>query len=290
MIIPYNARSLPALIHSLNLLIMKRILVPTDFSPAALNALNYAADMAVQLDLSVTLLHMYQVPVSLSETPTVMISVDELEKSARRRLSEAAQDLARVKAEHLVVHTEALMGDVGEELENYCRKHDPFAVVMGSTGHSALEQTLFGSTTLSAVKQISWPVMSIPTGSIFGKGIHKIGLAWDFSKDDDHLPVRKLHQLASVLKANFEVLHVGTGTTPVIHAAVEQRLSPLHPTYHFIQHADLGEGLNEYASQNNLDLLIILPRHHGFLESLFSKSHTKEVLQEARLPVMSIHE
>ena len=43
---------------------MKTILVATDFSSVALNATNYAADMALAINADILLLHVYQIPVS----------------------------------------------------------------------------------------------------------------------------------------------------------------------------------------------------------------------------------
>ena len=63
---------------------MKTIIVPTDFSPIATNAMNFAADMAANIDASVMLFHVYQVPVSMSDVPVVMVSAEELRRSSER--------------------------------------------------------------------------------------------------------------------------------------------------------------------------------------------------------------
>ena len=52
---------------------MKTIIVPTDFSPIATNAMNFAADMAVNINASLMLLHVYQVPVSMPDVPVVLM-------------------------------------------------------------------------------------------------------------------------------------------------------------------------------------------------------------------------
>ena len=48
---------------------MKTIIVATDFSSTALNAANYAADMALAINADLLLLYVYQLPVSYSEVP-----------------------------------------------------------------------------------------------------------------------------------------------------------------------------------------------------------------------------
>ena len=65
---------------------MKKIIIPTDFSPAALNATHYAMDMALAINGSLHLLHIYQLPISVTDAPLVLISVDELKENAEKKL------------------------------------------------------------------------------------------------------------------------------------------------------------------------------------------------------------
>jgi nucleotide-binding universal stress UspA family protein len=150
---------------------MKTIIVATDFSPAALNATNYAADMALALKANLTLFHVYQLPLSVSDTPIVLLSVEELKESAESKLAQLKKDLLHITPGNIEINTEARMGNLPDELENFCSTHKPFAVVMGKKGHSALERALFGSNTLSVIKHITWPVICIPPGKEYGAGL-----------------------------------------------------------------------------------------------------------------------
>ena len=85
---------------------MKTIIVPTDFSPIATNAMNFAADMAMGINASVLLLHVYQVPVSVSEVPVVLMSADDLKKSSDEKLEEVKQSLSHITSGKLKIYTE----------------------------------------------------------------------------------------------------------------------------------------------------------------------------------------
>jgi nucleotide-binding universal stress UspA family protein len=65
-------------------------------------------------------------------------------------------------------------------------------------------------------------------------------------------------------------------------------LSGLNPTYDFIENKDVDEGINEFATKNNLDLIITLPKKHRFIESLFEKSFTRELIHHTSIPLMCI--
>ena len=65
---------------------MKTILMATDFSPAALNAANYAADMALAINADMLLLHVYQIPVTFSEVP-VAVNPEDMQWNAENEIN-----------------------------------------------------------------------------------------------------------------------------------------------------------------------------------------------------------
>src|SRR6266487_6675878 len=143
---------------------MKTIIVPTDFSSISNNAMDYAVGLAKQTGSSVVLFHAYQVPVSMTDVPIVLVSVEELQKNAESKMADVKKLLEQKTGDSLKIYTETKLGDAIDELENLCQKIKPFAVVMGTKGATGLERVLFGSTTLIAIKHLTWPVIVVPPG------------------------------------------------------------------------------------------------------------------------------
>ena len=54
---------------TLEIKFMKTIIAPTDFSPISLNAVNYAADMAVSINADLSLLYVCLLPITYGEAP-----------------------------------------------------------------------------------------------------------------------------------------------------------------------------------------------------------------------------
>jgi nucleotide-binding universal stress UspA family protein len=273
---------------------MKTLLVPTDFSPAALNAANYAADMALAIGADLLLFHVYQVPVAVTDVPLVFISVDDLRTSAVQKLEKLKGDLEHVSSHQLKIEIEARLGNTADELENICDAIKPFAVVMGSMGHSAIERTLFGSTTLSAIRNLTWPVICVPRGKEYGLGIKKIGLACDLHEVEETTPFEAIINFVLEMNAEFHVLTVEKpGTTQDLAeqtAILGTSIRQINPRFHFIDHKDIEDGINEFAEKNNLDLIIAIPKKHKLLEGIFKPSSTKQLVFESHIPVMCIHE
>jgi nucleotide-binding universal stress UspA family protein len=274
---------------------MRTILVPTDFSAIATNALHYAIEMANTIKANLMLLHVYQVPVSYTDAPIVMVSVDELRHAAEKRMEQLKEMVRKIVLPEQKIYTETRLGNITDELESICEKIKPFAVVMGTKGASAFERVVFGSNTLSAIRHLHIPVICVPPGKTFGKGIKKIGFACDCKEVVATTPTRIIRDLVKNFDAELHVLNVNTDgkreeEKPEQTVLLETLLSDLHPEYHFLEHTDIEDAINEFAEKNNLDLVISIPKQHKLVEKIFRKSSTRQLVYESHVPVMCIHE
>ncbi len=275
---------------------MKTIIIPTDFSPVATNAMNYGIDMAKAIHASVLLYHVYQVPVSISDTPVLLLSVDDLKRNAEEKIA-----ALKAQAEHIVsgsikIYAETQLGNVADEIENLCKRINPFAVVMGTKGHSGIEKVVFGSNTISVVKHLTWPVICVPPGKEYGTGIKKIGFACDFKNVVETTPTHFIKTFVNEFNAELHVLNVDhhnkhfTNEVPQQSALLHTLLEDAKPQYHFIDNKDIEDGINDFAEHNNLDLVITIPKKHKLLEGLFRPSSVKQLVFHSHVPVMCVHE
>jgi nucleotide-binding universal stress UspA family protein len=273
---------------------MRTIIIPTDFSPAAVNAMNYGLDMALAVNASVILFHAYSVPISMTDVPVMLVSVEELEKNAQQQMRSLKEKAEHVVSGKIKITTESRLGDSVDELEQLCERVQPFVVVMGTRDSSGLERTLFGSTTMAAVRRLKWPVIAVPPGKEYGQGIRKIGFACDFKNVVDSIPAEVIKDLVKEFHAEFHVLNVSPDgknidTSEGEFVLLKNMLEDAGPVYEFIKNDDVEEGINEFAETNNLDLVIMIPRKHNLLDGIFKKHHTKKLVFHSHIPVMCAH-
>jgi nucleotide-binding universal stress UspA family protein len=275
---------------------MKTIIIPTDFSSGASNAVNYAVALAKDTGSSILLFHAYQIPIAVTEVPVVMISDEEMRKSAQSGLNDLKAGIEHITAGSVTIYTEARLGDTIDELEALCNHIKPFAVVMGSKGLSSMEQALFGSTTLKAIRHITCPVITVPENKEYGDGIKKIGFACDFKEVVKTTPVSFIKEVVKQFNAELHILNVDhhhkhfKAETPEESLLLHTMLEDLNPVYDFIEHADIEDGINDFAEKNNLDLIIAIPKKHKLLEGLFRSSSSKQLIFQSKVPVMCVHE
>ena len=276
---------------------MKTIIVPTDFSPVSINAVNFAADMAIAINANILLFNVYNIPVAFSSgVPLMLISVDELKQTCEFQLEQLKTKILHVTSGKIKVTTESRMGNIVDELEELCTHIQPFAVVMGAKGKTGVEKLVFGSTTLTAIRHLTWPVICVPQGKEYGKGIKKIGFACDFRQVVEITPVQFIKQMVKEFNAELHILNVDykekhfRPETPEQSFLLHNLLKDINPNYHFINNADIEDGINDFAETNNLDLVIAIPRKHRLLEGIFKPSSTRQLVFQSHIPIMCVHE
>jgi nucleotide-binding universal stress UspA family protein len=261
---------------------MKTLLVPTDFSPSSENAARYAAELARLIKAKIRLVHVYQVPVTVSDVPVLMVSSDELEKNAKRGL-QRVRDLLANQFPGLEIETETRLGDVADELEEVTNDTNAYAMVVGKHGASGVERFFFGSTTLSLARRSSIPVLSVPTG-YNNFALRNIALATDHSgiavKEND------IKAFVFATGAQLHLIHVQESGKDSFD--LKPLLPDLHPIRKTLQHEEFGHAVDNYIRDNKVDLMIILPHHHSFMERLLYKTHTAELIQKLPIPVLTM--
>lgn len=274
---------------------MNSIIIATDFSPIALNATKYAAAMAKEINASLILFHAYQFPVVYAEVPVALADEEELRKKAESSLDLAKRNLEHISSGQIKIYTEAKCGDVIDELENYAAKINPLAVVMGTLGESAIERILFGSTTLAAIKRLKHPIIAIPPGATY-KQMKNIGFACDCKNVVAGTPEKAINNFIEKFNANMHVLHINSDAKEVNAndsaeiLMVQTMFEKYKPEFHFIEDENIETGINKFAEENNLDLIIAIPKKHKLLDALFHKSSTRNLVIQSHIPVMCVHE
>ncbi len=276
---------------------MKTILVPIDFSATATNASNYALALAKQYGINrIVLYNAYQAPVSVDPmVPTVqLLDIDLMKKSSQEGLTQAKKALEHLDSKDIQIDTFSEYNILTGGINELCAAVSADLVVMGITGGGAVTETLIGSNAVSVSQHSKLPVIIVPPNSVFEK-INKLVLACDFEQVEETTPMKPLTKLLEITGAELHVLHVNTPSNKIIDHSFENMildrlLKEFSPTYHFIENESFTAGINLFSEKNKIDLIITMPKKHGFFDSLFKKSHTKKLAFHSHLPLMVMHD
>ena len=271
---------------------MKTILLATDFSSASINAARYAADMALAINASVLLLHVYPIPISYTYM-SVADNLEEIQQGFEEKITEIKLQLISKTNSKVDVGTKVTMGNFYPELENTCEVLKPYCVVMGCQGTTAAGQFFFGSHTLHAIRNLTWPLLTVPAHASFSS-IKKIGLACDLLNIAETIPLDEIIRLVNDFGAELHILNSGGKEEydpEVVFQAglLQEKLLKLSPEMHFITNKNIDEGILDFIKHVDIDLLMVFPKWHSLLDKLIHNSHTKQLILHSHVPVMALH-
>lgn len=273
---------------------MKTILVPTDFSKNADHALIYAAALASQVRAKLIIGHVINLPVRSVGSKAVIPRDVQLEKESQQELNKLYKKLQAEYGPELAVETVCQFGYFMATLNELVEAKTVDLVIMGTHGASNFLDNLIGSNTSLYVKVAICPVLAVPAQANF-TGLKKITYASDF-ENDETVFLQQLFIIAELFQAEVSILNVQTVHELNIFAD-DYILRNIHR--HFpdkryslatIKEEDVVEGLYRFVQDNNIDVLAISIHKRDFLEDLFHRSISKQLIFHATVPVLSLPE
>lgn len=271
---------------------MTTILVATDFSPVAENAVEYATALAKQYQAKLVLFNAFTLPVHAANTLLPASSFDQLFLANQNRLGRKAQSIASTYG--IEVEYESTYSFVKDELQNILAKYQAEMVVLGMAPKS-LEQDLLGNTTTSAVKKMEFPVLAVPAGAKY-HGIKKVLFACDLKHDLPVQALSRIKKLSPELRFEVEILYVDEKIAEMKSEGIGLIGSDDHMTepdaitysYKNVKSNAVIEEIRKEIAAIEPDVLVMVPQKHGFWTSLVHRSKTRIMASGLNIPLFII--
>lgn len=268
---------------------MKTILVATNYSKEANNAMNYAAEIARYTNSKMVLFNSFELSVHALNTLLSAASVQDLALANREQLKNIASSLS--DKYDITVEYLTRASDLIEELEYQANHLKADLVVIGMKAHP--EHVL--NNTTSIIRHAKYPILTVPEEASFD-GISKILFAFDpmCIYEANKLPV--LMEFAVAFNAQIQVCHIESVKQPAINEAVtdnismnvETLLNELDHSYKEITGEDVLKGIEKAIKDWNPDLLVMVPHKYSLWESIWHKSKTIKMSRKTPVPLLTL--
>lgn len=276
---------------------MKKILVPTDFSSYANNALKMAFSIADKNGAEIALLNVIPPSAYMSlvmgETDHYINHWADMEKSIK--------EVARKKLEKIISHTNYKnvtmhpiqgTGPISETITDYAKKQKADLIVMGTKGASGLKGVLMGSNAERVVRYAECPVISV---SHYEKTytIKHICVVSDFQESAGK-NFQVVKDIAALYDARFTLLRINTpndfqstreSTTFLQGFSEKWQLEDAEAVVYNDYYKD--EGLKNFLRENKPDLLAMGTHGKSGLKHLLFGSVAEGVVNESEVPVIT---
>lgn len=272
---------------------MKTIIVATDFSAEAENALEYAGAAAKDLNAKIILFSSFSISVHASNARLPATAIERLIDQNNVKLKERAEEVASTYGIE-VDYESGLMLQVSEELAHLYEKHQAEVIVMGMAA-SSLTQDLFGNTTTAAIMKLKYPVLAVPLGAKYSR-IKKILFACDVLRGVQRTILKRIRNFASALEAEVQIFHVQDKVKMLENdtqhlaskVSIDEGLEGISFFYKNVESGTVIEEIKKEIEEFNPDVLIMVPLRYGFWDSLIHRSKTRIMASSSKIPLFSI--
>ncbi|AKA34237.1 universal stress protein [Flagellimonas lutaonensis] len=279
----------------------KRILLPTDFSQYAFNAIRYALNLYDSVDCDFYFLNVYQVDgYALDNMMMVPEPGERAFEVAKRKSEEQFEKLmeqlrAHPKNPRHRYHTISTFNSLLEAVKQTIAKKDIDIVVMGTKGLTQSRTVIYGTNAINVMEKVTeCPVLAVPLETQFVPP-KEIVFPTDFKTVFKRKELNYLIEICKMHNSFLWILHIDR-TDGLSKRQLENKdlldsiLGDIDHDYNILEDMKVQEGINIFVESRGSDMIAFINRKHHFFGSIFTKPLVKELGYHSRIPILVLND
>jgi nucleotide-binding universal stress UspA family protein len=278
---------------------MKTIIVPTDFSDNADNAVKYAIQMSKMHYNKLIFVHVFSLPFLNPEAG--MVYDQSFFDAQRIQADKALRESIDKVYKSLGMHRNLLLSELevveaislSSGIQKLHLKYQANMIIMGTHGATGLKKFFLGSNAVDVIENVSIPVLSVPEHCLFEK-MKNIAYCSDFTDIESEL--YKVVDFAKSFAANVDVMHIAMDLAHDVETDPIIKKWQLTNNYdkinlHLVQgneNSNVDQELKTLLVKIDVDLLVVFHQQRNFWKTLFEKSTTAELVYEWTNPILTM--
>jgi nucleotide-binding universal stress UspA family protein len=274
---------------------IKNILVATDFSNEAYNALFYATKILATQQCTFHIVHSY----------------DDIVVSAKNALftgQKEMEELECLSQDNLTKTKHKIILDTGNELHKFntisskdslstvisktIESHEIDLIVVGNKGKTGAKELFMGSNTIQIANTITkCPILAIPKEIAF-KPIEEIAFVTDYKKGCTKNTISMLLNIASVTDASIAVLHINDEELMTTKQVSNQKLldkclaKTAHSYDEIWNYADKANVIQDFIKEREINMLAMAYHRRRFFERFLHEPVIMDLSIYATIPFL----
>jgi nucleotide-binding universal stress UspA family protein len=279
-------------------MLMKKILVPTDFSKTAQTAAEVASGIAKKAGAEVILLHVIEEGAEDSVKITGEVVYEDMEEKLfmMKLIERSKKQLAKLTEDPMFVgvkvRPELRMGTPFHGMRTIITEHKVDLVVMGTSGRTGLEGMIIGSNTEKVVRHAQCAVLTVqkkPARPDF----KNIVFATSMSKDEE-IFARVVKRAQELYDATVHLVRINTPGNFQRDAIVKQymkdfakKLMLKNYTINIFNDFSEEEGIIYFAESINADMIAMATHGRTGFAHVLAGSIAEDVVNHSKRPVLT---
>ncbi|GGG43118.1 universal stress protein [Croceivirga lutea] len=278
---------------------MKHVLIPTDFSDNAWNAIRYGMELFKKSKCTFYLLHVSPISPNIGEAakhaPKEVLD-DNLLKDSWEKIENVLH-----KIESLPFNTkhtfETLVhyGYFSDTIKQVVLAKKIDLIIMGTKGASGLKATIIGSNTGNVLTKVKCPVLAIPENAHYKKP-KEIAFPTDFNLNYDLKVLDDIKELLVTHNASLRVLYISKKGEELLELQLKNKeflydyFSEFESTFHQVTSEKLETAVQCFTESRDIDIIVMVAKNLNFLQRILFKPTVEKISYHTNVPFFVVHE
>ncbi|MHA7831719.1 MAG: universal stress protein [Flagellimonas sp.] len=280
----------------------KRVLLPTDYSKNALNAIRYALELYKNVRCDFFILNAFHISGYTLDSMRVPELGEPYYEAAKQESEEGMEKLMQMIKLHPQndkheFHTITTFNSLTEAIRNVIDKKDIDIIVMGTKGVTESKARIFGTNTVNVMEQIKeCPVIAVPHDYMF-QTPREIVFPTDYKTPFKRKEIGDLIEISNLYDAQINVVHIDkdkdgklSKKEKINKDLLQEILQGTNYKIHFLPADKISSGINKFIDDHGCDMIAFLNRKHLFFRSILSNPLVKKIGYEPKVPVLELND
>ena len=277
---------------------MMNILIPTDFSQNAWNALEYASKLFKDTPCTFHILHIGDLKDSDIKGNFLVRPFPQTDAQIKQEMGHLFERIKKMP--HNRNHHFIALQEYGNILSIVRKKVEDLSIqliVMGTKGASGVKKTIVGSNTGDVITKIQCNVLVVPEKAQFVMP-RNIAFPTDYNIFYSHTILENISDMLQISRATLYVMHaeLSDGLSKIqlknkayLQDYLEEAFSELH-AFHSVKNRKIGHAIPTFISDHSIDLVIMVAKNLNFLQQLLFDSTIEKLSFHTTVPLLVLHE
>ena len=279
---------------------MYHILVPTDFSKNAWNALKYGLRLFENLNCTFYLLHVNPIP-TYSGAGTSVKGFSKMAKESVLRESKESLDLLLLRIEKISANakhsfvTIALYDFFVDSIKREVETKKMDLIIMGTKGSSGFKKVTVGSNTGDVITKVKCPLLAVPENAEFKKP-KEISFPTDYYLRYDLKVLNTLIEMSRMHKSVLRVLHISKKGVELSEEQLKNKdflndyLQDVEHSFHSLTGTDLETAVQCFIESRDIDMIAMVAKNLNFFQRILFRPKVEQISYHTDIPFLVLHE
>lgn len=285
--------------HAEFCIVMKHILLPTDFSENSWNAILYGLSMFKKSKCIFYLFTVNRIPSYTGAQTSVRSNREKLSKNMMKESEADLQELLK-RIKKLPLNTKhefetiAMYSTFVDAVRRVVENKKIDLIIMGTKGASGLKKIALGSNTGDVINKVKCPLLAVPEDATFEE-VREIAFTIDLNMAYSPKVLDTLKEIATLNESTLRMLYISKDDQELSPEQKKNKkllsdyLKDFEHSFHTLTNKTLSAAVQCFSQSRDIDMIAMVAENQNFFERILFKPAVEEISYHTEIPFLVLH-